>query len=399
MLSASQSFTQPRVQALIVGGTAQQSHQQQPQQYPTPSVQTQEGITETQHQRYCVQAALGIYNLYYHGQAQLQSIYRNLQISQNKVGNIQRQIAIAEQELQRERDSNKLLNQGFIELQECHSKLLDDHKSCKGLNIDLHQSTEKSKEFANKVSQRAEGLVNSYRAKLARNKVGELQNSQTISGMILESAKNALLIKAISSQHPEDEHFAKLKYIIDQNVDFQQRNLELSKINETLSQQVRNNKDKIASLNKALKLTVKDRQRRKPRRGKICYGGQTIAIEMEPQCMQKSKQSRNAVQYIDFLNRRNGELRLELTFYRECYRHTEKFKQKITNISQDLLHAYIVSLLDEMAFGEILGLSQAFVDAVDQLRDDQGEAFNAFVAPYKALNSSKNTTVSKDGWI
>ncbi|KAJ6284203.1 hypothetical protein J3E71DRAFT_360377 [Bipolaris maydis] len=289
----------------------------QPQQYPTLLVQTQEVRSLC-----CVQAVLGMCNLYYHGQAQLQ------------IGNMRRQMAIAEQELQRERDSNELLNQ------------------------------EKLKEFADEVSQRAEGLVNSYRAKLAGNEVGELQNGQTISGMILESAKNALLIKAISSQHPEDEHFAKLKY----------RNLELSKMNETLSQQVRNNEDEIASLNKALKLAVEDGQRRKPRRGKICYGGQTIAIEMKPQCMQKSKQSRNAVQYIDFLNRRNGELRLELTFYRECYRHTEKFKQKITNISQDLLHACI-------------------------LRDDQGEVFDAFVAPYKALNSSKNTTVSKDGWI
>ncbi|KAL6152699.1 hypothetical protein ACJQWK_11676 [Exserohilum turcicum] len=244
----------------------------QPQQYPTPSVQTQEGITETQHQRCCVQAALGMCNLYYHGQAQLQSIYRNLQMSQNEVGNMRRQMAIAEQELQRERDSNELLNQGFMELQECHSKLLDDHKSCEGLNMDLHQSAEKSKEFADEVSQRAEGLVNSYRAKLAGNEVGELQNGQTISGMILESAKNALLIKAISSQHPEDEHFAKLKYVMDQNVDFQQRNLELSKMNETLSQQVRNNEDEIASLNKALKLAVEDGQRRKPRRGKMSVG-------------------------------------------------------------------------------------------------------------------------------
>lgn len=130
-----------------------------------------------------------------------------------------------------------------------------------------------------------------------------------------------------------------------------------------------------------------------------CYGGQTIAIEMEPRCMQKSKQSRDVVQYIDFLNRRNGELRLELTFYRKCYRHAEKFKQKITDISQDLLCACIVGLLDEMAFNEILGLSQAVVNAIDQLRDDQGEAFDAFVAPYKALNNSKNTNVSKDGWI
>lgn len=115
--------------------------------------------------------------------------------------------------------------------------------------------------------------------------------------------------------------------------------------------------------------------------------------------MQKSKQSRDAVQYIDFLNRRNGELRLELTFYRECYRHTEKFKQKITDISQDLLHACIVGLLDEMAFNEILGLSQAVVNAVDQLRDDQANAFDAFVAPYKALKSSKNNTLLKGGWI
>ena len=75
-----------------------------------------------------------------------------------------------------------------------------------------------------------------------------------------------------------------------------------------------------------------------------CYGGQTIAIEMEPRYMQKSKQPRDVVQYIDFLNRRSGELRLELTFYRECYRHAEKFKDKIGTISQDLLHACIVGL-------------------------------------------------------
>ena len=49
--------------------------------------------------------------------------------------------------------------------------------------------------------------------------------------------------------------------------------------------------------------------------------------------MQKSKQPCDVVQYIDFLNCRNGELRLELTFYRECYRHVEKFKDKISTIS------------------------------------------------------------------
>jgi hypothetical protein len=130
-----------------------------------------------------------------------------------------------------------------------------------------------------------------------------------------------------------------------------------------------------------------------------CHGGQTIAIEMEPRHMQKSKQSRDVVQYIDFLNRKNGELRLELTFYRECYRHAEKFREKIGIVSQDLLHACIVGLLDEAAFDEIRDLSKTVVEAVDQLRHDQEEAFDAFIAPYKALKSPKKATMSTDGWI
>jgi hypothetical protein len=130
-----------------------------------------------------------------------------------------------------------------------------------------------------------------------------------------------------------------------------------------------------------------------------CYGGQTIAIEMEPWRMQKSKQSRDVVHYVNFLNRRNGELRLELTFYRECYRHAEKFKEKIAEISQDLLHACIIGLLDEMAFDEIRDLSKAVVDAVDQLRHDQDKAFDDFIAPYKASKSPKKTTMSTNGFI
>jgi hypothetical protein len=53
--------------------------------------------------------------------------------------------------------------------------------------------------FANEVAKRAESLVNDLQAKLAKGEVAELQNGQSISGMILESAKNALLIEAISS--------------------------------------------------------------------------------------------------------------------------------------------------------------------------------------------------------
>ena len=120
---------------------------------------------------------------------------------------------------------------------------------------------------------------------------------------------------------------------------------------------------------------------------------------MEPHHMQKSKQSEDVTHYIDFLNRRNGELRWELTYYRESYRHTEKFKEKIAEISQDLLHTCIVGLLEEKALDEIRDLSKAVVDAIDQLHHDQEKAFNAFIAPYKAFTSPKNTAMSTDGWI
>ncbi|EMD96361.1 hypothetical protein COCC4DRAFT_154433 [Bipolaris maydis ATCC 48331] len=130
-----------------------------------------------------------------------------------------------------------------------------------------------------------------------------------------------------------------------------------------------------------------------------CCGGMTIAIEMEPHYMQKSKQPKDMVQYIDFLNRRNGELRFELTFYRECYRHAEKFKEKIDRISQDLLQACILGLLDGIAFDEIRDLSNAVSDAVDQFSHDQEQAFEAFIAPYRASKSPKKTTMSMDGWI
>jgi uncharacterized protein YeeX (DUF496 family) len=116
--------------------------------------------------------------------------------------------------------------------------------------------------------------------------------------------------------------------------------------------------------------------------------------------MQKSKQSsRDVIHYIDFLTRRNGELRLELTFYRECYRHAEKFKEKIAKTSQDLLHACIIGLLDVMAFDEVRGLSKAVVDAVNQFRHDQEKAFDDYIAPYKASKSPKNITTSTDGFI
>jgi hypothetical protein len=70
------------------------------------------------------------------------------------------------------------------------------------------------------------------------------------------------------------------------------------------------------------------------RSARTTHVARVTSLPHEPsQDIQKSKQSRDVVHYIDFLNRRNGELRLELTFYRECYRHAERFKGKIAKIS------------------------------------------------------------------
>jgi len=206
-------------------------------------------------------------NLYHHNLAQLQDVHRQLQATQNEVGKARRQIVATEQALQREREESELLNQQFIELQECHCKLLKAHENPEGLHVDPSQSAKNSQMFADEVAKRAESLVNNLTAKLDGSEAGELQNGQSISGMILESAKNALLVQAISSQNPE-EHFTKLKYVMDQNVDLQQRNMELSDKIKTLSQKLEDGKNEIASLNKALELAAEDGRRKKPRRGK-----------------------------------------------------------------------------------------------------------------------------------
>jgi hypothetical protein len=150
-----------------------------------------------------------------------------------------------------------------VELEECHYRLLKEYESAKKLQEDLGQSANNSKMFADEVARRAESLVNDLQAKLAGGEVAELQNGQSISGMILESAKNALLIEAISSRHLEEDPLTPLSYITDQNVGLQQRNIQLSLQVETLSRQVEDGKNEVASLSKALELTADDKPRRK----------------------------------------------------------------------------------------------------------------------------------------
>ncbi|KAJ5041944.1 hypothetical protein J3E74DRAFT_469989 [Bipolaris maydis] len=153
-----------------------------------------------------------------------------------------------EKELQQERKASELFkkkkgNQQFIELQECHDKLLKEYESCVKVQEDLNRSATDSRTFADEVARRAESLLNNSRASLAGGDVEGSHNGQSISEMILESAKNALLVQAISSQHSEDDELP-----------------------------IEDGKNEVASLNKALEIATEDGRRKKSRRGKTSAG-------------------------------------------------------------------------------------------------------------------------------
>ena len=140
---------------------------------------------------------------------------------------------------------------------------------------DLSKYVNDSNMFAEEVARRADSLVNDLQAQLAGGEVAQLENSQSIGGMILESAKNALLVRALSSQHSENP-LTPLGYVTEQNVGLQQRNADLSKQVETLSKQVEDRENDVANLTKVLQLTAEDEdeygQRKKPRRAKMSGG-------------------------------------------------------------------------------------------------------------------------------
>lgn len=113
--------------------------------------------------------------------------------------------------------------------------------------------------------------------------------------------------------------------------------------------------------------------------------------------MQHSKRSEDMTQYIDFLNRRNGELRLEVTFYRPCFQNSERFRESIAELSQDLLHECIIGLLDDTAFEEVRAISKSLVKAVENLDTLNTEAFEAFVAPCRASRLASSFHSQADG--
>jgi hypothetical protein len=143
------------------------------------------------------------------------------------------------------------------------------------LNKDLRQSLNDSKTVIEESAKRAEGLINHLRAKLSGD-VAEMQNGQSVSGLIVESAKNAVLVAAMLNNLSEEDCVRRLKDVMDANVEFQQRNVDLiervkilTESNDALSKQVQGRDNEIANLTKALELTSQGGRRKKSRRAKI----------------------------------------------------------------------------------------------------------------------------------
>jgi hypothetical protein len=146
-------------------------------------------------------------------------------------------------------------------------KLQAELKRVETLNDSLSQSAANSEAFAVEVSRKAEKLVNNLQA-ISDGGDMPVLNGQSVSAMILESAKNLQLVNAMSGQFSEEHTLSQLRYVMDQNVDLQLRKGELDYQIKAMSQQVEDSSSEIATLKMALELTSDDRSRKKTRRGK-----------------------------------------------------------------------------------------------------------------------------------
>jgi hypothetical protein len=173
------------------------------------------------------------------------------------------------QRLHEERDASEVVNQDFSTLEDCHLKLQEEHKRIVAHNYHLEESVKTSNEYAKEVSVKAESLINHHLQTEGRGgEAAEGRKGQSLSAMILESAKNSLLVNAMSRQFPEEHINNQLKYVMDNNVQFQLRITELEQQNKVMSQQLENANNENANLKKAAELVSEDQQQQKPRRGR-----------------------------------------------------------------------------------------------------------------------------------
>ena len=99
-----------------------------------------------------------------------------------------------------------------------------------------------------------------------------------------------------------------------------------------------------------------------------CLGGETVALDMEPIQMQRSKRAESPKQHIEFLSRKVGQLRLEVDFYRRCYRLNKMKDENTAQSYKRLMQQYITFLCaDPSMLGDVrdlLGLMSTTISSI-----------------------------------
>ncbi|KAF9729886.1 hypothetical protein PMIN01_11819 [Paraphaeosphaeria minitans] len=243
--------------------------------------QPPKGVYVSPHSSCCVQAAIQMNNLYHQGQAQLQNTLAQLQSTHIQLRHTQSQNIEIQKELDRARGACELVNQEFLELKQNHDNLQKDQEEAVALQAQLTKSMEEYRSYAEEVARQAQEIINNVRTGPTEGEVGEGHNGQSISAIILQSAKSVLLVEATTRGYSETDILDRLKYVIDQNAVFR---LQIGSLSEALEargkeleargkeleargKELEARDKEIASLNKAFELTAEEGKRTRSRRG------------------------------------------------------------------------------------------------------------------------------------
>lgn len=128
-------------------------------------------------------------------------------------------------------------------------------------------------------------------------------------------------------------------------------------------------------------------------------GRRTLALEMDPLYLEQFKQ--DSLKDIEYLTRRLGDLRLEAVFYRECFQHSQMFKDAVSSLAQELLHQCIIGLLRSASFqatesdtfiNDIKTISGTLLSAVEKLQEQQSASLSSFLIAFTGTSDILQTT-------
>lgn len=117
------------------------------------------------------------------------------------------------------------------------------------------------------------------------------------------------------------------------------------------------------------------------------HGRSTLALGLRTVQKEKSKHSGDVNQNIEQLSRTNGELRMEVTFYRECFAIANQFKDKIDMYSQELLFESVIGLVAASDEERLWDISRGIRKELEVYLKHQSRAFDAFAALYRVEES------------